>query len=98
MGEKSWRRNHGRGILEKESCRSNHEGVIWEASERHLGGIWESSGRHLGGTWEAQATWEASGSQLRSKPCVLSANMPRPTISCRRHALDLHVDGKFTAT
>ena len=69
---------------------------------RHLGDIWETpgeaSGRALGGTWEVQATWEASGSRLRSKACVLSAKVSRQSVSRRCHELDLHVDGKFTAT
>ena len=37
MGEESWERNHGGGIM----------GGNREASGRHLGGIWEASGRHL---------------------------------------------------
>ena len=30
MEEKSWRRNHGGGIMEEESWRRNHGGVIME--------------------------------------------------------------------
>ena len=67
---------------------------IWE----HLGGTWEASGRALGGPWVVQATWEASGRQMCSNTCVLPAKVARATISRARDELDLHVDGKFTAT
>ena len=73
-------------------------GSIWEASRRHLGGIWGSIWERPGETWEVQATWEASGSRLRSKPCVLSKKVARATISRTRDEPDLHVVGKFTAT
>ncbi len=78
------------------------EGSFEEESwRRHLGSIWELSGRHLGETWGhlvVPGDVEASGSQLRSFTCVLSAKVARPTISHTRDELNLHVDGKFTAT
>ena len=93
IGEASWRRHHGGGIMASRD--------IWETAERqlgasgrHLGGIWG----HLGGIWELGWPWEASGSQMCSNTCVLSAKVARPGIWCTRHELDLHVDRKFTAT
>ena len=57
MGEDSWGRNHGEGIIGEASWRRYHgEGIMGEESwRRHLGGIlgdwgvWMASGRHLGG-------------------------------------------------
>ena len=65
MGEDSWKRNHGEGIVEEESRERNrvrghlvasgrHLRASSEGIWRHLGnleGIWEASGRHLGGIW-----------------------------------------------
>ena len=62
MKKKSWRRNHGRRILE-ESWRRNHRGGIMEAWERN--GIMEEASlrRNLevsGGIW---ALWRHLGAQ-----------------------------------
>ena len=108
MVEESWRRNHGGGIM----ASVRHLGDTWGGIRRHLGGIWEESGRHLevfgrhlrviwgrsmrpGGILEPE---RHLGGQMCSNTVVLSAKVARPTISRTRHELDLHVDGKFTAT
>ena len=98
----SWLWNPGCGILAVEMGAS---GSIWE----HLGDIWETSGeasgRHPGGIWEASgasgASWRPErrlGGKMCQNNCVLQCLSLRPGIWCRRHELDLHVDGKFTAT
>jgi len=75
-GIKSWRGNHGGGIMEKKSRRGlkwNREGSIWSASGCIWGAIWRISGciwedlrRHLvpGGTM-----WETSGDHVAGTMC-----------------------------
>ncbi len=47
MEEESWKRDHGRGIMDEESWERNHGGGIMEADV--LGSIWEASEGHLRG-------------------------------------------------
>jgi hypothetical protein len=49
MEEKSGKRNHGGGIMERFFCEAfgKHLGSIWEAFGKHLGRIWEASEKHL---------------------------------------------------
>ena len=51
MGEKSWKRNHGGGIMEEESWRRNHGGGIMKEEMEEES--WEASGKHLGSILEA---------------------------------------------
>ena len=66
-------------------------------SGRHLGGSWEAPGRHPGHQEQPRAR-EAAWRQSVPKSLRFTVFEKKATVSRRRHELDLHVDGKFTAT